>query len=489
MNDRLEITILRNLINDEEYVRNVLPFIEPEYFSGSEKTTFEIIKEYFLQFNKLPTREAVLIEAEKSKNLEGDQLEEVQEVIKSLRTKENDSQIKEWLLERTEKFCQEQAVTNAVFTAAQILNGTNKKIEIGAVPDLLQKALAISFDPHVGHDYLEDADERFAYYHRKEEKLPFHLSDFNDITNGGLPKGTLSVIMAGTNVGKTIFMCDMAANHLMMGKNVLYITLEMAEEAISKRIDANLLNVPIDDLEALPKDLYDRKIEKVKEKTKGKLIIKEYPTAGAHVGHFRHLLHELLLKSKFVPDIIYIDYINICSSARIKKTGDSSGGYYYIKSIAEEIRGLAVEMKVPIVSATQLNRTGFSDSDPDMASTSESFALPMTLDFMVVLTTNEALEAIGQLQVKQLKSRFGDKSKKPKFIIGVDKNYMRFHDVEKSAQTLINTTTESDDLEMDEKEERIKISKKQGSSAYKPGYNKVANFKKNRKSDFSDFKI
>jgi archaellum biogenesis ATPase FlaH len=372
-----------------------------------------------------------------TKDRKGLQEEEVKKIVDYLGEIKTQSEVPqmEWLLDNTEKFCQEKAIYNAVLDSIHILDGKDKALDKGAIPKLLADALAVGFDTNVGHDYFSDADSRFEFYHRKEEKLPFDLDYFNKITKGGLPAKTLNIILAGTGVGKSLFMCHMAASSLVQNKNVLYITMEMAEEKIAERIDANLLNVTLDDLTDLPKDLYDKKVKRVRDMCTGKLIVKEYPTAAASVVHFRNLLNELHLKKNFRPDIIFIDYLNICSSSRVKH-GSSVNSYTYIKAIAEEIRGLAVEFDVPVVSATQTTRSGYTNSDPGLEDTSESFGLPATADFMFALVTSEELEELGQIMVKQLKNRYNDPGYYKRFVIGVDRAKMKLFDVEQSAQSL-----------------------------------------------------
>jgi replicative DNA helicase len=431
---KLEQTILKNLIYNEDYLRKVLPFIKEEYFTDrTDRAIFNEISKFTESYNSPPTIEALELAIKEKRNLTDDELEKcdtcLQEIVK---TKQEESKI-EWLVDKTEKFCQEKAIYNAVLGSISILDGKDKTQDKGSIPKLLSDALAISFDSSVGHDYLENSDERYEFYHRKEERIPFDLEFFNKITKGGLPSKTLNIALAGTGVGKSLFMCHVAAGCMSQGKNVLYITMEMAEEKIAERIDANLLNVTIDDLVNLPKDLYDKKIERLREKTVGKLIIKEYPTASASSIHFRTLLNELNLKKSFVPDIIFIDYLNICCSARIK-AGANVNSYTYVKAIAEELRGLAVEFGVPIVSATQTTRSGFSSSDPGLEDTSESFGLPATADLMFALISSEELEEMGQIMVKQLKNRYNDPTYFKRFTVGIDRAKMRLYDVEQSSQ-------------------------------------------------------
>ena len=431
---KLEQTILKNLIYNEEYLRKVLPFIKEEYFSDrTDRAIFNEISKFTESYNSSPTIEALELAIREKRNLTDDELEKcdtcLQEIVKA---REEKSKI-DWLVDKTEKFCQEKAIYNAVLGSISILDGKDKTQDKGSIPKLLSDALAISFDNSVGHDYLENSDERYDFYHRKEERIPFDLEFFNKITKGGLPNKTLNIALAGTGVGKSLFMCHVAAGAMVQGKNVLYITMEMSEEKIAERIDANLLNVTVDDLVDLPKELYDKKIERLREKTVGKLIIKEYPTASASSIHFRTLLNELNLKKSFVPNIIFIDYLNICCSARIK-AGANVNSYTYVKSIAEELRGLAVEFGVPIVSATQTTRSGFSSSDPGLEDTSESFGLPATADLMFALISSEELEEMGQIMVKQLKNRYNDPTYFKRFTLGIDRSKMRLYDVDQSGQ-------------------------------------------------------
>ena len=430
---RIETTVLRHLIHDEDFARKALPFVSDKYFSdATERLIYSRIAQFMERYNSLPSREALSIEIEGSKNLGEKEYQAAVEAIQGLTAP--DPVDKAWLLDATEKFCQERAIYNAIMDSITILDGKDKDRGKGSIPQILSDALAVSFDAHIGHDLIDDFADRYDFYHRVEEKVPFDLELMNKITRGGLSRKSLNIILAGTGVGKSLAMCHMAAANLMLGKNVLYITMEMAEEKIAERIDANLLNVPIPDLQALPRDIYEKKIAGIRAKTTGKLIIKEYPTASAHAGHFRHLLNELNLKRSFVPDIIYIDYLNICMSSRIK-TGSNVNSYTYIKAIAEELRGLAVERNVPIVSATQTTRSGYSSSDVDLTDTSESFGLPATADFMIALISTEELQDLSQFMVKQLKNRYSDPSTNRRFVVGVDREKMRLYDVEQSAQT------------------------------------------------------
>ena len=433
---RIEQTILKNLIYNEDYSRKVLPFVKTNYFSDrTEKLIHEHVTKFILKYNALPSYESLVLSVREKSNLQEEEVKKAVEYIGEIHKLKDEQSKLEWLLDTTEKFCQEKAIYNAVLDSIHILDGKDKTHDKGAIPTLLSDALAVGFDTNVGHDYLEDSDSRYEFYHRKEERIPFDLDYFNKITKGGLPKKTLNIALAGTGVGKSLFMCHMAAGAMVQGKNVLYISMEMAEEKIAERIDANLLNVQLDELESLPKDIYDKKVKRVRDMCTGKLIIKEYPTAAASVNHFRALLNELNLKRNFVPDLIFIDYLNICSSSRVKP-GASVNTYTYVKSIAEEIRGLAVEYDVPVVSATQTTRSGYTNSDPGLEDTSESFGLPATADFMFALITSEELEALGQIMVKQLKNRYNDPTHYKRFVIGVDRAKMKLYDVEQTAQDL-----------------------------------------------------
>jgi len=425
---------LRNLIYSEDYLRKVLPFLKDEYFTDrTERLIFNEINTFTNAYNSPPSIEAIELAIKEKRNLTNDEVEKSESYLKEIvSTKQEESKI-QWLVDKTESFVQEKAIYNAVLGSISILEGKDKTHEKGQIPKILSDALAISFDTSVGHDYLENSDERYEFYHRHEERIPFDLDFFNKITKGGLPAKTLNIALAGTGVGKSLFMCHCAAGVMSLGRNVLYITMEMAEERIAERIDANLLNVSLDDLVSLSKEMYDKKVEKVKAKTTGKLIIKEYPTASASTTHFRTLLNELYLKKSFRPDIIFVDYLNICCSSRIK-AGANVNSYTYVKSIAEELRGLAVEYGVPIVSATQTTRSGFSSSDPGLEDTSESFGLPATADLMFALITSEELEEMGQIMVKQLKNRYNDPTYYKRFTIGIDRAKMKLYDVEQSGQ-------------------------------------------------------
>ena len=442
----LEQKILKHLILDEEYTRKTLPFIKGEYFQdSSEKLLFSEIESYVNKYNTMPTQEALAIEIDKRVNLTDDQHKKTIALVKQITIDPEVSDTK-WLIDATEDFCQEKAIYNGIMQSIQILDDKNKnnteKLDKGSIPKILADALSVSFDNHIGHDFIDDAETRYEFYHKVERRIPFDLDYLNRITKGGLAEKSLNIVLAGTGVGKSLFMCHCAAANLTMGKNVLYITMEMAEERIAERIDANLMNVELDRLIGMPKETYLRKVESLREKTKGKLIIKEYPTASANVNHFSHLLNELKLKRQFIPDIIYIDYLNICSSARMKM-GSSINSYTYIKAIAEELRGLAVEHKLPIVSATQTTRSGFTNSDVGLEDTSESFGLPATADLMFALISTEELADLNQIMVKQLKNRYSDPTTNKRFVIGVDRAKMKLYDAEESAQTNISDSGQS----------------------------------------------
>ena len=429
--NKIETTILRNLVHDEDYMRKVIPFLKDEYFlDNSEKVVFKLISEFVKKYNKSPNLEALEISLQDS-NLAENQYKDSVDVIKLISSEDKTN--KEWLLDETEKFCKDKAIYNAILKSIGIIDGKDKQYNKEGIPSLLQEALGVCFDHSVGHDYVDDADSRYEFYHRKETRIPFDLDLFNKITQGGLPNKTLNIILAGTGVGKSLFMCHMAASTLAQGKNVLYITMEMAEEKIAERLDANLLNIELDQIKDLSKPMFDKRMEKLTQRTIGKLIVKEYPTASVHVGHFKNLLNELSLKRQFKPDIIFIDYLNICASSRFKP-GGSVNSYTFVKAIAEELRGLAVEFNVPVVSATQTTRSGYSNTDVDLTDTSESFGLPATADFMFALISTEELEQLNQLMVKQLKNRYNDPTQHKRFMIGVDRAKMRLYDVESSAQ-------------------------------------------------------
>lgn len=445
---KLETLILTNLLNDDSYLRKTLPFLKEEYFSNTtERNIVKKIQTFVNEYNAAPTVEALHIIFQNDKSLTEGEYSEVTEILSSFGSQEINQ---EWLLNETEKFCKDKAVYNAIVQSIQIIDGKDKKYTNEAIPDILKDALAVSFDNSVGHDYLKDSDSRFEFYHREEEKLSFDLEMFNKITKGGIPNKTLNIALAGTGVGKSLFMCHMAASSLSQGKNVLYITMEMAEERIAERIDANLMNVTMDDLKNLPKQMFDDRISRIKNKTEGKLIIKEYPTASAHAGHFRALLNELNLKKEFHPDIIFIDYLNICASSRFKMSG-SVNSYIYIKGIAEELRGLAVEFNVPIVSATQTTRSGYANSDVELTDTSESFGLPATADFMFALISTEDLDKLGQIMVKQLKNRYADPNLHKRFVVGVDRAKMRLYDLDPSAQKNLVTEDEKNKVQFQSK--------------------------------------
>jgi len=430
--ESIEHTILKNLLYNEEYSRKVIPFIKPEYFQEvSQKIMFEEVVTFIATYNTQVTVEALLIEVSNRKDLNEGMLKELQILITNLEDTPADLQ---WLYDTTEKWCRDRAIYLALMDSINIADGNDDKKNRDAIPSILSEALAVSFDNNIGHDYFANADERFDFYHKKEDKIPFDLEYFNKITKGGLVNKSLNVALAGTGVGKSLFMCHMASACLLNGRSVLYITMEMAEEKIAERIDANLLNVPIQEIGELPKVMFDSKVTKLAQKTQGALIIKEYPTAGAHSGHFKALLNELALKKSFRPDIIFIDYLNICASSRYRQSG-TVNSYSYIKSIAEELRGLAVEANVPIVSATQTTRSGYGSSDVDLTDTSESFGLPATADLMFALISTDELEELGQIMVKQLKNRYNDLSVNKRFIVGIDRAKMRLYDCEQTAQT------------------------------------------------------
>ena len=439
---KIETKILSHLVYDEKYLRKVLPFIKDVYFEVlTEKIIFQEIQQYMNNYDGLPSANILQIEVEKRKDISEEIFKESVDLIQSFREEKVDQ---EWLLDTTEKWCKERAIYLALMESVKLADGRDKTKNREAIPSILSEALGVSFDDHIGHDYLQDAEERFEFYHKKEDKIPFDLDLFNKITKGGLPNKTLNVALAGTGVGKSLFMCHCASSCLSQGKNVLYITLEMAEEKIAERIDANLLGVNIKELTDLPKSLFETKIGKVAKKTQGTLIIKEYPTASAHAGHFKSLLSELSIKKGFAPDIIFVDYLNICSSSRYKGTIVNS--YTFVKAIAEELRGLAVEANLPIVSATQTTRSGFGSSDPDLTDTSESFGLPATADLMFALISTEELEDMNQIMIKQLKNRYNDPTINKRFVIGIDRSKMRLYNVEVSAQGNIIDSGKDNDL-------------------------------------------
>ena len=439
---RLETTILSNLIYNEDYARKVIPFVKEEYFQdGIEKVIFKSIWQYADEYKSAATVSALAIELQKA-TLNDEHYKTSLEYLESL---EKDEVGLEWLTDQTEQWCKDKAIYNAVLNSIHIIEGKDKEQTPDALPSLLTEALSVSFDKHVGHDYIEQSDDRYEFYNRSEEKIPFDLDFFNRITKGGMPNKTLNIAIAGTGVGKSLFMCHVAAATLMQGKNVLYITMEMAEEKIAERIDANLMNISMDNLHDLPKHMYESKFEKVKKKTQGKLIVKEYPTASAHCGHFRSLFNELKLKKDFTPDLVFVDYINICASTRFR-AGANVNSYTYIKAIAEEMRGLAVEYNLPIMSATQTTRTGFVSTDIGLEDTSESFGLPATADFMFALIQTEELEELNQMLVKQLKNRYADPTSNKKFIIGVDRSRMKLYDVNQAAQDDMVDTGQDEEI-------------------------------------------
>jgi archaellum biogenesis ATPase FlaH len=449
MIDKLEIKIISNLIFDETYTRKAIPFIKDEYFDNlSEKIIFQEIHKFVTNYDDIPTKSVLNIEIEKRKDISDDVFQQCATIINAITEEKID---KQWMLDTTEKWCKDRAVYLALLESVKIADGKDKTRTKDSIPSILSDALAVSFDDHIGHDYIYDAESRYEFYHRKENKIPFDIDLLNKITKGGIPNKTLNIALAGTGVGKSLFMCHMASSVLLQGRNVLYITLEMAEERIAERIDANLLNVNIQDIVDLPKSSYETKLFNLSKKTQGKLIIKEYPTASAHVGHFKSLLNDLALKKGFRPDIIFIDYLNICSSSRYKGTLVNS--YTYVKAIAEELRGLAVESNVPIVSATQTTRSGYGSTDVELTDTSESFGLPATADFMFALISTEELEGLNQIMVKQLKNRYNDPTCYKRFVVGIDRAKMRLYNLEESAQkNIVDSGQDSeDDYEYDER--------------------------------------
>lgn len=438
----IEFVVLENLIYNDEYSRRVVPFLKSEYFHNKqEKVLFESIRDFVVQYNSLPTKEAISINLDKSKSITEDEYKSISDLLDSLEKKESLPD-QEWLLKETENFCKDKAVYNAIMESIHIIDGKSASKTENAIPHILSEALSVSFDTHIGHDYIEDSDERFEFYHRVEQKVPFDLDFLNTITGGGTTPKTLNIIMAGTGVGKSLFMCHHAASCLSQNLNVLYITCEMAEERIAERIDANLMDISMDDLKDLPKQMYDSKLNTKTAGITGKLIIKEYPTATANANHFRILLDELAMKKKFKPDIIFIDYLNICASARLK-SGGNINTYQYVKSIAEELRGLAVEYNVPLWSATQTNRSGFSNTDVSLEDTSESFGLPATADFMIALIATEELDEQNQVLVKQLKNRYNDTALNRKFILGINRAKMKLYDVKKEQQAGLSQSNQS----------------------------------------------
>lgn len=473
---RIETTILSHLVYNEEFARKTIPFLKSEYFSDpTEKVIYDEIETYVKKYNAFPSKEALTIDLSSRDNLSEDQFVASQRYVDALRS-DDDTQV-EWLLDQTEKFCQDKAIYNAIMKSIGILDNKTGELSKGSIPQILSDALAVSFDTSIGHDFLDDYIPRFEFYHAKESRIPFDIEYLNKITKGGLPNKTLNIALAGTGVGKSLFMCHCAAGNLLQGTNVLYITLEMSEERIAERIDANMLNVPIDELEFMTKDVYEKKIQKLQAKTTGKLIIKEYPTASAGSANFRHLLNELKIKKNFKPDIIYIDYLNICASSRIKM-GASINSYTYVKAIAEELRGLAVEFNVPIVSATQTTRSGYGSSDVDLTDTSESFGLPATADFMFALISTEQLQDLNQIMVKQLKNRYNDPSVYKRFVVGVDRSKMKLYDVEQTGQDDLLDTGVMDKTEFGQRD-----------AEFQEETQFISNFKKKlNTSKFKDFK-
>ena len=452
--EKIETAILKNLLFNNDYCRKVLPFIKPEYFENyNEKIIFEEISKFVLSYDNLATKEVVLIEVEKRIDITEETFKDVCDYVRKL---DNESSELKWITDTTEKWCRDRAIYLALMESIKVADGQDEKKSRDSIPSILQQALAVSFDDHIGHDYLNDYQERYDTYHRKEEKIPFDLEYFNKITKGGLPNKTLNIALAGTGVGKSLFMCHMASSILLQGKNVLYITLEMAEDRIAERIDANLLNVNIKDIVDLPKQMFETKVNNIAKKTQGSLIIKEYPTASAHTGHFKSLLNELALKKSFRPDIIFIDYLNICASSRYK-SNFSVNSYSYVKAIAEELRGLAVEFCVPIVSATQTTRSGYGNSDVELTDTSESFGLPATADLMFALISTEELEQMGQIMVKQLKNRYNDPTINKRFVVGIDRAKMRLYDCEQSAQNDILDSGQEEEYTYDEEPKKSKF--------------------------------
>ena len=455
--------ILNHLINDDEYCRRVIPYLKQEYFDGEHRIVFDLIVDFVNKHNKIPSGKVLEIELTRV-SAPDDAMQRSAVLINELKSK---SELElDYILTESEKWCKERAVHGAIMDSIQIINGEDKERAEGAIPEILSKALGVNFDHDVGHDYINNADERFEFYNREEERVPFDLELFNKITKDGLPKKTLNIALAGTGVGKSLFMCHCAAANISDARNVLYITMEMAEERIAERIDANLMNFPIDQIDTLPKTVFDEKIEKIAKSHQGRLIVKEFPTGSAHAGHFRALLNELKLKKNFTPDVIYIDYLNICASSRMKAMGGSINSYTYIKAIAEELRGLAIEFNVPIVSATQTTRSGYGNTDVGLEDTSESFGLPATADLMFALISTEELEELGQIMVKQLKNRYNDPTKYKRFVVGVDRARMKLFDVEESAQEdlMADLVADGDD---------------------KP----INSFGNNERKDYSDFKV
>jgi replicative DNA helicase len=456
MNERIEMVVLRNLLNNEDYVRRVLPFLKEEYFAdSSDKILFREVSEFINKYNKSPSIEAVKLEISSLEKISETDIKKIETnldiISKSLNSEDN----MDWLIDQSEKFCKDKAIFNAIMDSIHIIDGKTEE-SVNVLPEILSKALSVSFDTNIGHDFIENKDERFEFYHRIEEKVPFDLDYMNRITNGGVPNKTLNVILASTGVGKSLFLCHHTTNCLIQNKNVLYITCEMSEERIAERIDANLLNTPIQDLKKLSKELYDKKMERALKNIKGRLIVKEYPTATANVSHFRNLINELRLKKNFSPDVLMVDYLNICASARFKGN-TTANSYTYVKSIAEELRGLAVELDIPIFTATQANRGGYNNSDIDLSNTSESYGLPSTADLLVALIATEELEELSQIMVKQLKNRYNDPSTNKKFVLGIDRSKMRLYDVEEHAQ---NSLVDSGQLGSEMKKTTDKLNEK-----------------------------
>ena len=451
MDSRTEFVILRNLLYNEEYVRKVIPFIESKYFElEEEKKVFILIVGFFLKYDKCPTAEALFLDVKNLRDITQETTDKILVILEKLMDSLDQVADQQWLIDTTERWCQERAIYLALMESIAVADGQDDTKGKDAIPDILASALSVSFDNHIGHDYLEDYEARYESYHRKEDKIPFDLEYFDKITKGGIPNKTLNIALAGTGVGKSLFMCHLASSVLLQGKNVLYITLEMAEEKIAERIDANLLNVNIQDITDLPKPMFDSRVTNLAQKTQGSLIIKEYPTASAHSGHFRALLQDLFLKKSFTPDIIFIDYLNICASSRYRANSNVNS-YSYIKAIAEELRGLAVESNLPIVSATQTTRSGFGSSDVDLTDTSESFGLPATADLMFALISTEELEGLNQIMVKQLKNRYNDPTINKRFVVGIDRSKMRLYDCEQSAQNDILDNGKEMEYNADEK--------------------------------------
>lgn len=437
MNLDMQNMILRSFFTNEEYMRRVVPFMDPTYFDGASRQLFTEFAKYVAKYNGVPSLESFRISIQESdQNFSEEGFRHAMDILPDLFTRDDETDL-DWLLNQTEKWCQDKALYNAVMESISIIDGKHQTLTKNALPDILSKALAVTFDTNIGHDYLQDAEERYEFYHTVEERIPFDLEYLNKITKGGLPNKSLNIILAGTGVGKSLFMCHCAAAALSQGKNVLYVTMEMAEERIAERIDANLLDVSLDQITTLSKDMFVGKVQKLAEKTQGKLVIKEYPTSQAHAGHFRALLNELKLKKKFVPDIVFIDYLNICASSRVKTVGGAVNSYTFVKAIAEELRGLAVEFNLPIMSATQTTRSGYGSSDPGLEDTSESFGLPATADLMLALVSNDELNALNQVMVKQLKNRYSDPNMHKRFVVGIDRSKMKLFDIEDAEHDLV----------------------------------------------------